>query len=74
MIDALKPRMSPSIILGTELRLINDHMSAARRLVGLATRGTETGGPEARPASFARINVARVEAGVALRVSRCVVP
>jgi len=73
-IDAFTPRMSPSIILGTERRLINDHMSAARRLVGLATGGTDTRGPEVRMASFSRINVARVKAGVVLRVSRCAVP
>jgi len=73
-IDTLTSRMSPSIILGTELRLINDHLSAERRLLGLATGGTDTNGPEVRPASFSRINVARVEASVALRVSRCAVP
>jgi len=72
-IDALTPRMIPSIILGTERRLINHHMLAARRLVGLATRGTDTGGPEVRMASFSRTNVAREEAGVVLRVSRCAV-
>jgi len=64
-IDAVTPRMSPSIILGTELRLISDNLLAARRLEGLATRGSDTGGPEVRPARFSRINVARVEAGVA---------
>jgi len=73
-IDALTPRLSPFIILGTELRLVNDLVSAARRSVGLATKGTGTGGPEVRPASFAHINVARVKAGVSLRVGRCVVP
>jgi len=72
-IDALTPHTSHFIILGTELRLLNDLVSAVRHSVGRATRGTDTGGPEVRPATFARINVARMQAGVTLRVGRCVV-
>jgi len=72
-IDALTPRMSTSIILGIELRLVNDLMSAARRLVALATRGTDTGGPEVRPVNFARVVLNRMEAGVAQKVDRSVV-
>jgi len=72
-IDALTPRMSTSIILGIELRLVNDLMSAARCLVGLATRGTDTGGPEVRPVNFARVVLTRMEAGVAQKVDRSVV-
>jgi len=72
-IDALTPRMSTSIILGTELRLVNDLMSAARRLVGLATRGTDTGGPEVRPVNFTRVVLTQIEAGVAQKVDRSVV-
>jgi len=67
-IDTLTPRMSPSIILGTELRLVNDLMSAARPLVSLATRGTDTAGPEVRPVNFARVVLTRMEAGVAQKV------
>jgi len=72
-IDALTPRMSPYNILVTELQLVNDLMSAARRLVGLATRGTDTGGPEVRPVNCARVVLTRMEAGVAQKCDRSVV-